>query len=111
MAAAIAAFAFLIALLIGPFPGVTGQDRLVRVTMRENCGTPDCWRRMSSPDDLINVRESLTGVRGLAGYTFGQIPVTLPEARTVRGAVTTANYFEVLGARPALGRLFEPADA
>jgi putative ABC transport system permease protein len=110
MAVTIAAFAFLIALLIGPFPGVTEQNRLVRVSVIENCGGPDCWRRLSSPADLVNLREGLTGLQGLAGYTFGQMTVALPEARSVRGALTTANYFAVLGARPALGRMIDGTD-
>jgi hypothetical protein len=95
MAVTIAAFAFLIAMLMGPFPGVSSQNRLVRVSLSENCGAPDCWRRMSSPDDLLNIREGLTGLSGLAGYTAGQVTVALPEARSVRGVFATPDYFEV----------------
>jgi hypothetical protein len=51
MAVTIAALALLNAVMFSPFPGIADQARLVRVSVTRNCGSPDCWSRMSSPSD------------------------------------------------------------
>ena len=111
MAVTIAALALLNAMLALPFPGVTDQHRLVRVAVSRNCGPPDCWIRMSSPADYASLGASLTGLQGLAALTHGDLAVTLPDARSSRATFTSANYFDVVGVRPALGRTFHAADA
>jgi predicted permease len=110
MAVTTAALAFVNALLFLPFPGVTEQAGLVRLSVSRNCGRPDCWARMSSPSDYATLQNGLTAVRGLAAYALGDLAVALPEARSMRGALISANYFDVLGVRPALGRTFGPGD-
>ena len=111
MAVTIAALALLNAMLALPFPGVTDQHRLVRVAVSRNCGGPNCWIRMSSPADYAALGDSLTGLQGLAAVTQGDVAVTVPDARSIRGAFTSANYFDVVGVRPALGRAFHAGDA
>ena len=111
MAVTIAALALLIASLMLPFPAITEQERLVRVSVSRNCGRPDCWIRMSSPADYLALREGLNGLEGLAAYAIGDVAVTLPEARSLRGMLTSANYFEVLGVHPGAGRGFDARDA
>ncbi len=111
MAVTIAALALLNALLFLPFPEVTEQQRLVRVTMLRNCGRPDCWIPLSAPGDYEIAREGLTGVQGLAAYAIGDIALGLPDARSMQGVLASANYFDVLGVRPALGRTFSAIDA
>jgi predicted permease len=110
MAVTIAALALLNAMLVLPFPGVSDQARLVRVSVSRTCGRPDCWIRMSSSSDFDTLRGGLTGLQGLAAHTQGDVAAALPEARSMRGAFTSANYFEVVGVRPAAGRLFTDAD-
>jgi putative ABC transport system permease protein len=110
MAVAIAALALLLETLVGPFPHVSEQHRLVRVAAVRNCGGPDCWVRMASPADYDALQDGFTGLESLAAYTTGQVSVGLPEARSMRSLVVSANYFEVLGVRPALGRMFRDAD-
>jgi putative ABC transport system permease protein len=119
MAVAMAALALLNGLLVLPFPEVTDQKRLVRVAVSRNCAPstglravgPDCWVRMSSIADYMALREGLHGVQGLVAYAQGQIAVALPEARSMRGVLTSANYFDVLGVRPVVGRVFDANDA
>lgn len=110
MAVTIAALALLNASLILPFPHVADQKRLVRVSVSRNCGRPDCWTRMTSTPDYLALGEGLTGLRGLAAYTQGEVPA-LPAARSLRSIFASANYFDVLGAQPAAGRTFGTADA
>ena len=110
MAVTIAALALLNASLILPFPQVTDQHRLVRVSVSRNCGRPDCWNRMSSPADYDALREGLTGLDGLAAYAAGNVAAALPEARSLRALLTSPNYFAVLGVRPAAGRFFDAQD-
>jgi len=111
MAVTIAALALLNALLVLPFPEVTEQQRLVRITMLRNCGRPDCWMRMSAPADYEIAREGLTGVQGLAAYAIGDIAIGLPDVRSMQGVFASANYFDVLGVHPVLGRTFSTIDA
>ena len=111
MSVTIAAFALLNATMVLPFPEVTDQHRLVRVSVSRNCGRPDCWRPMSAPADYAALAEGLTGLEGLAAYTVGDVAAALPAARSLRAAFTSANYFDVLGVRAALGRTFDSADA
>jgi predicted permease len=111
MSAAIAGLAVLNALLFLPFPEVTDQQQLVRVSMLRNCGRPDCWIRMAAPDDYDILRDGMTGVQSVAAYTIGDIAVALPDARSMRGVAASPNYFDVLGVRPMLGRTFTAGDA
>ena len=110
MAVAIAALAFLNAVMFRPFPGVREQERLVHVTVNRNCGRPDCWIRMSSPDDFLALREGLTGLQSLAAHAPAQLAVGIPEARSMRGTLTSANFFDVLGVRAVAGRTFDRTD-
>src|SRR5262245_37456365 len=57
MAVTIAALALLNAVMFSPFPGITEQARLVRVTVTRNCGSADCWSRMSSPSDYLALQQ------------------------------------------------------
>ena len=110
MAVTIAALALLNASMLLPFPGVTRQERLVRVAVTRNCGRGDCWAPMSSPADYDALSDGLTGLESLAGYAAGNVSVGIPEARSMRALVATGNYFDVLGVRPAIGRVFTATD-
>ena len=110
MAVTIAALALLNATLVLPFPEVTDQQHLVRVSVSRNCGRPDCWIRMSSGADYLALRDGLTGLQGLAALTHGDLAVALPVAGSLRGVLTSVNYFDVLGVRPTAGRTFNVSD-
>jgi putative ABC transport system permease protein len=111
MAVTIAAFALLNAVMFSPFVGITNQARLVRVTVTRNCGSLDCWSRMSSASDYAALQRGLTGLQGLAAYTDGQVAAGVPEARSLRALVTSPDYFDVLGVHAASGRVFNATDA
>src|SRR4029453_10119898 len=110
MAVTIAALALLNASLLLPFPGVIRQEALVRVAVPMNCGSGYGWAPMSSPADYTALSDGLTGLESLAGYATGNVSVAIPEARSMRALSTTANYFDVLGVRPAIGRVFTAND-
>jgi predicted permease len=110
VAVTIAALALLNASLILPFPQVTDQHRLVRISVSRNCGRPDCWSRMSLPADFDALSEGLTGLQGLAAYAAGNVAAAIPEARSMRALVTSPDYFAVLGVRPVAGRVFDTQD-
>lgn len=109
MTVVITAFAFLVALLIGPFPRVVQQWRLLRISMSENCGRPDCWRQMASPDEFAAL-QSLTGLNGVSAYTFGQVTAVAPEIASMPAAFVSPTYFDVLGVRAVIGRVFSTSD-
>ena len=110
IAVTVGALGFLNALLLRPFPGVTGQDRLVRLAISRDCHEPDCWPRLSSPADYALLRESLTGLQGLAAHGRRDLRAGLSQARPLRSGLVSANFFDVLGAWPALGRAFTAED-
>jgi hypothetical protein len=49
--------------------------------------------------------------RRFAGLAAAQDVTVMQDAVSTRGLLVTGNYFELLGARPALGRLLRPDDA
>lgn len=111
MSVAIAAIALLNATMVLPFAGVTHQERLVRVSVSQNCGRPDCWTVMATPVDYDRLRSALSSLQDVAAYVVVDVAVGVPDARAMRGIVASANYFDVLGVRPELGRGFHAGDA
>jgi putative ABC transport system permease protein len=105
-----AIFSVVNALLLRPLP-YADPDRLVMVwqDLRARGGPATEWTGPSQHFDWKadgEVFENLTSIRGWAASLGGDD--ALPEAFT--GEQTTAEYFDVLGARPALGRTFQHAD-
>jgi hypothetical protein len=109
MAVVIAAFAFLVALLIGPFPGVVQQWRVVRISISENCGRPDCWQPMASRSEFTALH-TLPGLSGVSAYKFGLVTAAMPEVVSMPAAFVSPSYFDVLGVGAGLGRVFTDAD-
>jgi len=103
-----AVFSIVNTVLLQPLP-LTGADRLVRIV--EN----------NRPRDLpvVSYRECLewqartTTLSGLAAASFNpQVVMPAPGGLVrVTGGFVSANYFEVLGARPLLGRTLALSDA
>ncbi len=92
------------ATLLDPIPGVSGTGDLVTLQRGERSTTP--IPPLSYPD-YRDLRQRTDSYTGLAGHHDDVVTLTggaRPERRW--GALVSANYFDVLRARPALGRFF-----
>ncbi len=106
-----AAFSFLNAFMFRDFPGVVRQDELVSIQI----GQETRWGRMS-PAQVSTVEwgllsEGLPAFSGIAASHILPLSVaTGGEPQAVRGALVSANYFDLLGTVPAAGRFMRAAD-
>jgi putative ABC transport system permease protein len=108
---ATAVFSVAEAMLLRRLP-VRDQERIVALWGAKRDGTFD-----DHPFDLQQAREFARRSRALTGAALfgyeGAAPEVIREADGVtrmRRALVSGNYFEVLGARPLLGRALEPSD-
>ncbi len=96
------------ATLLDPVPGVSGTGDLVTLQRGERSTTP--IPPLSYPD-YRDLRQRTECFAGLVGHHDDVVTLTggaRPERRW--GALVSANYFDVLGARPVLGRFFLPEE-
>ncbi len=64
-----------------------------------------------SPANFLDWRARSRSFTGLAAFRDAPVTTTLGDhPERLAGAMVTANFFDVLGVRPALGRLFEAGD-
>ena len=114
--ASVTVFSVIDPLLLRPFPGVRDQGRIVSLSCKpvtiSGIGgevlTPglsypafQLYRRTAAPRIVTDL------------VTYLSIPINLQwndEPRRVTGQVVSDNYFQVLGLRGALGRLFVPGE-
>jgi predicted permease len=92
------------ALVLHPLPGVADQDRIVVAVSPQGGGN------VSLPDlrDLTQLREVFAG-----GVVTMPTPACLTVDRQpqwIQAETVSANYFDVLGVRPVLGRTFLPGE-
>jgi predicted permease len=90
--------------LLDPIPGVTRTGNMFTITRGEKTEHPS--PPLSYPD-YVDLRDNAKSISGLIAYHDDDLIIT-GTARPVRiyGATTSANYFDVLGVRPILGRTF-----
>jgi predicted permease len=111
IAVSVTTFSILAAILTGDLPGIQDRERLMRIFV-----TTDEWFGRSSPSnaslsDYEFLREGSPGLPSVAVEGSAQFAVRTPAgAAAVRGAFVSGNYFDVLGTRPAFGRLLTPDD-
>lgn len=107
IAANTAVFSWIESVLLRPLPGVTASDRLGAF---ENTAANGDFTPISYPD-YRDYRDRLKLVSGLAIATPSAFSVGQDErAERVWGELVSGNYFEVLGVRPVLGRVFSPSE-
>jgi hypothetical protein len=102
-----AVFSVVSAILLRPMPGIADPGRLVSLFRIQNGDTFD---NMGYPDyrDYRDRNQSLLGLAAHGATALSFSYAGLPE-RAICDEVT-GNYFEVLGVRPAAGRLLVEAD-
>ena len=99
-------FSWISSTLLNPIPGVTHTANLVTVMRGEPTDHPS--PPFSYPDfrDLRDRSRSFTGLLGYHDDFMSLTGAGKPER--IYGALTSINYFDVLGLRPIIGRGFLP---
>lgn len=94
-------------ILLRPLPGVAKPEHLVVVTTTHGATQ---WDTVSLPD-LKDCRELRDVFAGIIGSQITPACLTLNgKARWIYGQIATANFFDVLGVKTALGRTFLPEE-
>lgn len=101
-------FSWINSTLLNPIPGVAKTGELVAVSLGKTAlnGFP-----LTYPD-FVHLREQSRSFSGLAGFSFTNTMNLTGSAKPERiwGALTSANYFDVLGVKPIHGRTFLPSE-
>ena len=98
-------FALADAMLLQPL-NVRDSDRIVHIYQTRTSGSLDTYPLSFA--DYLEYRSQVQAFSMLAAH-YPSSPmhvVVADDSASVTGAVATANYFEVLGLRPAIGRFF-----
>jgi putative ABC transport system permease protein len=99
-------FGLVNAVLLRPLP-YPDADRLVTVRLNDRAG----GLRLFMPFPLFEQLSSrVRSAEQMAAFRFEALDVQGDQWQVVQAAVATVNVFEVLGARPVLGRHFVPED-
>jgi predicted permease len=101
-------FSWINSTLLNPIPGVTHTRDLVTVMRGERNEHPT---PPFSYLDYLDLRDHTQSFSGLLAYHDDFMSLTgTDKPERIYGALTTANYFDVLGVHPILGRGFLPAE-
>ena len=96
-------------LLLAPPAGVADYARVVDIGRTRNGEGFDTVGYQT----YLDVRDRAQGFAGIAGYTLEPRPISLTSdgsAERFFAQQTSGNFFDILGVRPHLGRLFAAAD-
>ena len=103
----VAVFSFANALLYRPLP-VADPDTLVRI-FTTNEGSAELTH--SSYADYVDIRDGATAFDGVAAYFYFPMGLSVDGSpEVVLGQLASANYFDVMGVSPSLGRTFRPEE-
>jgi predicted permease len=100
-------FSWIDGTLLNPIPGVSNTSKLVTLSRSNSARKP----KEFSYQDYLDLRDQNTTLTGLAAMSMHPVDITggaHPEHTW--GALASANYFDVLGAKPLIGRTFLPAE-
>src|SRR5918994_2008069 len=102
-----AMFSLVDAVLLRPLP-VEDPSSLADVFTSSSDG--DEYATTSFPD-FLDVKSQNTVFSDMLAYTPMFAPLSLGDrARLIIGQLVTSNHFDMLGVRPAVGRMLQPAD-
>ena len=100
-------FSWINSSLLNPVPGLSKPNEIVSLTQGHPGGNPVGF----SYPDLQAMRDGQQSFSGITACMFAPMSLTgKGKPERVWGMVASANYFDVLGVRPILGRGFLPAD-
>ena len=95
----------MVRLVLAPPPGVANLDRVVVVSPSEH------FRSEVSVPDFQDLRARQKGLERVTAWTFFGTPLTANgQSMTTFGEIVDGDYFQVLGVKPARGRLLQPGD-
>lgn len=101
-----AVFSLIDAVLLRPLPGIANPSRLVTVYRLQPTGPFDSF----AYPDFRESRDRSQAFSGIAAHTWAPLTFGYQTTERLLGDLVSGNYFEVLGARPATGRLLTAAD-
>lgn len=103
-----AVFGIVNQLLLRPIPGVVEPGRLARVEIR----SADRRAMGVSGPVAEDLRAFVDGVTGFASFDYVPLVAHVPDRRpqSTRGYTIFGDYFELLGVRPAVGRLLNGSE-
>jgi predicted permease len=100
-------FSWINSTLLNPVPGLANEDEVVSLTLSKPGEKPFTF----TYPDIEALRNGQQSFMGIAGCGFAQMSLTgKVKPERVWGMVASANYFDVLGVRPVLGRVFLPEE-
>ena len=106
IAATTAVFSWIEGILLRPFPKVARQERMFAMTGTDRNGRTD-----TSWPDFQDLQKNCKLVEAFIAEHIGGATLSIGNrAESATGSVVSANYFDVLGIRPILGRTFLPAE-
>jgi putative ABC transport system permease protein len=99
-------FSVVNAILLRPLPGIVDPGRLVSISRSQDGNVFD---NLGYPD-YEDYRDRAESFAGLAAYSTVPLSMTTDETSRVHADLVTENYFNVLGVKPAAGRLLVSGD-
>src|ERR1700674_2497381 len=100
-------FSWINSTLLNPVPGLSNPSEVVSLTLSKPGDNPF---PLTYPD-LEAMRDGQQSFTGITACNFAQMSLTgKGKPERIWGMVASANYFDVLGVRPILGRGFLPVD-
>jgi predicted permease len=100
-------FSWINSALLNPVPGLTNPNEVVALTLSKPADNPFAF----TYPDIEAIRDGQQSFKGITTCGFTQMSMTgKGKPERIFGMVASANYFDVLGVRPILGRGFLPAE-